>query len=342
MVPVAVGLPPCCAGCAEYDREDRVCRLIADPTLENRRRLLAMPCDPQRLLVLRFRNHPPDVARAAVGVWLDPAWDPDDITGAYGRAPRDARLWLGSWAYLVLGRDAVRRVQRDGGSPQGLGQPGGYPQGLGQPGGYPQAPGQPGGYPQAPGRGPEAAQGDPALALRMTRALEKVHRVDPVGYAMLLDFLRDRFDAEAWAGALGIPAAAVADRKHLAIYRYAVYFHDVLDVISPQAAAVALSARRFSPGSPTEEAALTATRAALNAPDLSVPAFRQLYREGASRSLALLAAPDALGEEAMGDLAAPFRRVLHVDDGGSAWGAPPGELAHPGDNPALPGTNGVR
>jgi hypothetical protein len=319
MVPTIVGPPPCCAVCAEYDRDDGVCRLIADPTLEHRRRLLAMPCDPQRLLALRFRNHPPDVARDALAAWLDPASDPDDITGSYGRSPRDARLWLGAWAYVSLGGHAARRAQRDGVRPDRLASVNAYPPGT------PAPPANAGGTPAPPGPEPaDPRQGDPSLALRMARALEKVHRIDPVGYAMLLDFLRDRFDAETWAVALDIPSASVIDRKYLAIYRYAVYFHDILEVISPRESAAALGARRFSPGDPTEDAALTATRAALSAPDLGLPTFRQLYREGAARSLALLAAPDALGEEAMGDLASPFRRLLRVDDDGPARGGPPG------------------
>jgi hypothetical protein len=285
MVPAAVGLPPCCASCAEYDRDDGVCRLVSEPTLDNRRRLLTMPCDPQRLLGLRFRGHEPDVAREALVAWLDPAWEADDISLSYGRAPRDARIWLGSWAYLYLGRNAVRRAQRDGERLR----------------------------PADPDAAAESRQGDPALALRMTRALEKVRRVDAVGYAMLLDFLRDCFDAQAWAVALGSGPASVTDRKYLAIYRYAVYFHEVLEVVAPHGAAVALSARRFSPGEPTEHAALETTRATLGAPDLALPAWRQLYREGASRSLALLAAPDALGEEAMADMGTAFRRVLRID-----------------------------
>ena len=47
-------------------------------------------------------------------------------------------------------------------------------------------------------------------------------------------------------------------------------------------AAVALSARRFAPGEPTEHAALESTRSTLGAPDLALPAWRQLYREGAT------------------------------------------------------------
>ena len=282
---LAVGLPPCCAGCGQYDREDGVCRLLAEPTMENRRVLLTMPCDPQRLLLLRFRAHGPDVAREAIVTWLDPAWDPDDITLSYGKAPRDARIWLGSWAYLYLGRNAVRRALRDGERVR----PGGAEEAV------------------------EPRQGDPAQALRMFRALEKVRRVDAVGYAMLLDFLHDRFDAQAWATTLGVAPASVTDRKYLAIYRYAVYFHEVLELISPHQAAIALAARRFAAGDPGEHAALAATRATLGDPGLGLATWRQLYREGASRSLAVLAAPDALGEEAMADMGTAFRRVLRID-----------------------------
>src|ERR1700678_2450967 len=97
MVSAAIGLPPCCAGCAEHDREDGICRLLADPTAEHRRLLSTMACDAERLLELRFRGHGPEVTRDALAVWLDPALDPDELSLSYGRAPRDARLWLTSW-----------------------------------------------------------------------------------------------------------------------------------------------------------------------------------------------------------------------------------------------------
>lgn len=244
-----------------------------------------MPCRPERLLAIRFRAHGPDVARDALVAWLDPAWDPDDITLAYGRAPRDARLFLGGFPYLYLARNAVRRAHRDGerSAPEVRDAP--------------------------------AGASDPTLAMRMARALEEVRRIDPTGYAMLLDFLRDTFDAGAWAGTLGWAAASVTDRKYLSVYRYAVVFHDVLSAIGSREAVAALVARRFSAGDPTEHAALEATRAALSAPALTMTAWRQLYREGALASLSLLGAPDALGADTMAELGTAFRRVLRLDVG---------------------------
>jgi hypothetical protein len=280
----AAGLPPCCATCGDYDRGDGVCALLADPTLENRRLLLTRPCDPQRLLGHRFRAHPPDVARDALVLWLDPSWDPDDVSLSYGRAPRDARLWLGSWPYLYLGRTAVRRALRDG-ERHG---------------------------PLPATELPHPGEADPALGMRVAQALEKVRHVDAIGYAMLLDVLHDRFDADAWAGALRAAPASVTDRRYLAIYRYVAFFHEVLDLVGPPGAAAALSARRFAPGDPDEHAALAATRAAIGEPGLPIASFRKLYREGAEQSLALLSAPDALGSSAMTDLDRAFRRVLRI------------------------------
>jgi hypothetical protein len=130
---------------------------------------------------------------------------------------------------------------------------------------------------------------------------------------MLLDFLYDRFDAARWGALLQVSEATVTDRKYLGLYRYAAYFHEVLESVQPHEAAMALATRRFAPGDPTDKDALEATRAALRSPELSMNAWRAAYREGALRSLALLSAPDALGPEAMGQLGTAFRRVLRVD-----------------------------
>lgn len=284
MVPAA-GVPPCCNGCEAYDRDDRVCLLLTEPTIANRRRLLQMPCDVQRLVQARFRSYGGDVAQEALVAWLDPGWDAEDITLSYGRAPRDARLWLTSWPYLYLGRDAIRKIHRAEGRSRSL----------------------------PPSELAEPQASDPALALRMARSLDRLRRIDPVGVAMLLDFLHDRFDAGAWAASLACSPASVTDRKYLAIYRYAVFFHEITESISPPEAAAALQARRFAPGDPGEHEALEATRAVLQDPELSLGRFRRLYREGAASSLALLAAPESLGPETMAGLSAAFRRVLRVD-----------------------------
>ena len=285
MVHAAVGLPPCCAACREYDGADGVCRLLADPTLENRRRLLTMPCDVQRLLGHRFRAQGADVGRDALLAWLDPAWDPDDITLSYGKAPRDARLWLGSWPYLYLGRTAVRRLRREAARERGA------------------------------VTSPEAVADamEPATALRVASALERVRRIDAVGYAMLLDLLHDCFDARGWGTALGAGPATISDRKHLAVYRYGVYFHEVLEALAPHEAAQALVCRRFSSGEPTEHAALEATRAALGDHALTLVGYRALYRSGAASSLELLASAEAFGAVAMAELGPTLRRVLRLD-----------------------------
>jgi hypothetical protein len=269
--------------CGELDRGAGGCRLLAAPTLDNRRRLLTMPCDVQRLLAQRFRAYGEDVARDALLVWLSPGWNPEDIARSFGQAPRDARLWLTSWPYFYLGRTAVRRQQKERAE---RGGGGGHP---------------------------IAARPDPALAMRLTRALDRVHRVDPVSHAMLVDFLQDRFDAGRWRALLGCSDATVTDRKYLGLYRYAAYFHEVLERVQPHAAAVALATRRFAPGDPTDRTALEATRAALGQPEMSMNAWRATYREGALQSLSLLGAREALGPDIMAELGTAFRRVLRVD-----------------------------
>ncbi len=280
------GVPACCEGCDEHGGPGAGCRLLAEPTLEHRHRLLTMPCDVQRLVRLRFRGYGEDVAAEALVAWLSPAWAAEDVVRSFGHAPRDARLWLGAWPYLYLGRDAVRRLHRE--RERAAAAAGSPPE-------------------------PPASRADPHLATRVLRALDKVRRVDAVGYAMLLEFVRDRFSPSTWQKLLACSEATVTDRKYLGIYRYAVYFHEVLESVEPHEAAVALSTRRFAPGEPGDRAALEATRAALADPGLGLAAWRSLYREGALHSLALLAAPEALGSEVMSQVSTAFRRVLRVD-----------------------------
>ena len=276
-------LPACCRSCELYEAEAQQCLLLAHPTDENRRTLLTMPCKVESLLEKRFRSHGPDVARDALVSWLDPEWEPSTLRASYGNAPVDARLWLTSWPYLYLGRNAVRRQYRSQNE-----QPWSEP-------------------PPAPDSGPV----DPTIPGRVLRALEGVRLVDAVGYAMIVEMMRGEFEPAAWRASLACSDATVTDRKYLAIYRYSVLFFDVLREVEDRPR-VALEARRFAPGEPTDGEALVAVRGALRRPGLALVEFRDLYRIGAISSLDALARSDALGEESMERYEGAFRRVLRI------------------------------
>lgn len=280
-------LPPCCRACELYEAEAQRCLLLAHPTAENRRHLLTMPCRVEALLERRFRSHGPDVARDALVSWLDPEWDPETLRASYGNAPLDARLWLTSWPYLYLGRNAVRRRYRNARE-----QPWSEP-------------------PDAP----DSGQDDPTLAGRVLRALEGVRRIDPVGYTMLVELMRGEFEPAAWRVSLACSDATITDRKYLAIYRYSSLFFEVLPQLEPLARA-ALEARRFAPGEPGDGEALAAVRTTLGRPGLGLGELRELYRAGAAASLASLAHEDALGEETMRRFDGAFRRVLRIAEPG--------------------------
>lgn len=255
-----------------------------------------MPCDVPRLIARRFRGRDEDVAGDAVVRWLDPSWDAGEIVRSYGRAPRDARLWLTSWPYLYLGRTSLRRAQREYAARVGIDDSAKNELSSG-------------------GSSPLAAGGQDQLELpaRVLRALDEVRRVDVVSYAMIVDVLRDSFDARAWGKLLSTSAASVTDRKYLAMWRYLVFFHDALRGVDPRESAVALRARRLRAGDPDDARALDAARDELAQPGLSMAAWRELYRAGALRSIEVLAGPEAAGAEAMEQLGTAFRRVLKVD-----------------------------
>jgi hypothetical protein len=243
-----------------------------------------MPCRVQDLLVRRFRSYGEDVAQDALVSWLDPEWDELSIRRTYANAPVDARLWLTSWPYLYLGRNAVRREYRNARE-----QPWSEP-------------------PNAPDSGDD----DPTFAGRVVSALDRVRLLDAVGYAMLVEWMRGELDVASWKRQLSCSDATVTDRKFLAIYRYAVLFFGVLDQLEPRARA-ALKARRFAPGDPTDNAALVSARLALRHSAMTLPEFRELYRSAAVSSLDLLARHDALGEESTRRYGDAFRRVLRID-----------------------------
>lgn len=244
-----------------------------------------MPCKVEDLLERRFRSHGPDIARDALVSWLDPEWNPETLRASYGSAPIDARLWLTSWPYLYLGRNAVRRHYRNARE-----QPRSEP-------------------PDAP----DSGQDDPSLPGRVIHALESVRRIDAVGYTMLVELMRGELEPAAWKASLGCSDATVTDRKYLAIYRYSVVFFGVLRQLEmlPRAA---LEARRFTPGDPGDGEALAALRLTLARPQLGLGELRELYRTGAAASLALLAHDDALGEGTLRRFEGAFRRVLRIPE----------------------------
>jgi hypothetical protein len=159
-----------------------------------------------------------------------------------------------------------------------------------------------------------AAAGDQELGAQMVRTLDQLLGVDPIGYAIVLDMLRGEFEVGRWCASLGCSEPALGDRRYLALYRYAVIFHDVLAAI-PDAPRAALAARRFARANQRDEDAFAATCTAMGT-HLSLGDWRQLYREGAFISLTLLARPEALGLEACDALEGAFRRVLGIEDGG--------------------------
>lgn len=277
-------LPACCRACELYETEAAQCLLLAHPSEENRRRLLTMPCNVQELLARRFRSHGPDIAREALVSWLEPGWDERALRASFGRAPVDARLWLTSWPYLYLGRNAVRRQWRDAREQQPWSEP---------------------------PAGPDPAADDPSLRGRVLRALERLRVVDAIGYTMILELMRGDFTPAVWKQELGCSDATVTDRKYLAVWRYSVVFFEVMRELDPRQRA-AVESRRFAPGDPDDAAALALARTAMRDPGLSLGDFRHLYRSGAAKTLELLARGDALGR-AMDRFDGAFRRVLRIE-----------------------------
>jgi hypothetical protein len=271
-------LPGCCDRCEVYDRAAGRCRLLAEPTHENRNALVSMPCDIEALVARRLRAQGEEIAREALQAWLAPELTAEEVTASYGQVPLDARLWLTSWPYLFLARNAIRRHN-----------------------------------PPSPSREPQAMpeEGDPALGARMIRALDQLLGVDPVGYALMLDLLRGELDEGKWCAALGCNDRTFSERCQLTLYRYTVIFYDVLDEL-PEAPRSALAARRFARANHTDAEALAATCTATGR-TMSLDDWRKLYREGVLASLVALAEPQALGPEAMDELDGAFRSVLRVE-----------------------------
>ena len=264
MVHAAVGLPPCCAACREYDGDDGVCRLLAEPDARE-------PASAADHAVRRPAPPRPSLPRAGRGRRRATRWSPGSTrpgirTTSRSRTARRRATRASGWA---RGRTSTSAAPRcDGSGATGARARRGR---------------------QRPTRSPTSRSRRPRCAV--ASALEQVRRIDAIGYAMLArlpprPLRRARLGRPRWASA----PASVTDRKYLAIYRYAVYFHEVLEALAPHEVAQSRSSRGASrPASPTEHAALEATRVALGEPRSRSSRWRQLYREGAARSLALLA-----------------------------------------------------
>ncbi len=239
--------------------------------------MLTMPCDVGRLMRLRFRSHGDDVANEAVARWSAVDTPMESLAaapGAEGGSPLDARIWLSAWPLALVKPLLDRRAP-----PASLlaGEPLTAPDG-------------------------------PAF-----EALSRLSRIDPAGFALLLDVVREDLDLLAWRAALSESESLLEERLALALYRYFVLRAGVLDRIEDPRARAALVARRCREGEGSELASLRAARSALGDDSLTLPALRALEAAGAERSISLLAADPSLFV-VLGPLAArAFRRALRLE-----------------------------
>ncbi|MGC4003303.1 MAG: hypothetical protein QM811_09275 [Pirellulales bacterium] len=116
----------------------------------------------------------------------------DALRASYRERSDDARLWLTSWPYLYLGRNAVRRRYRNSRE-----------------------------APSSEPPEPDSPNEDPTLPGRVLRALDAVRRVDAVGYTMVLELMRGEFEPAAWRASLGVSDATVTTEVplHLSVLR---------------------------------------------------------------------------------------------------------------------------
>lgn len=217
--------------------------------------------------------------------WLDPTWTEPSVLDSLGDAPRDARLWLGRWPLQALARESIEKQRSEEEEVTPL------------------------------RRTPEAS--DLALGERVMDALSRLREIDPMDFALVTDVLRGTFRSSRWRASLGEQDSAIESRRTLAVYRFLILFYGVLEKIEPREAREALSARRFTPGTNSEAAALTRMRDALEAPDLTLMAFRAIYREGAISSLAELGKLSAFGPGSLREVEKDLRRALRIDEGAS-------------------------
>lgn len=236
--------------------------------------MATMPCDVRRLLRLRARAHGDDVALEAAARWESVDTSAEELQRGRERVPNDARIWLSPWPLQLVSRQLARR--------------------HGEP-------------------APQVGDALPALQSLGLVALAKLERIDPAGFALIIDVLRGRHDPLLWRAALGESDREIDDRVALAVYRALMLRGELLLRIEDRGARVALAARRFRAGDTSELGSLRAARRELEDESLTLARFRALERAGAQASLDLLAGHPqfgvALSEAALGC----FRRALRAD-----------------------------
>lgn len=238
--------------------------------------MLTMPCDVGRLMRVRLRAHGDDVAEEALARWSAFDTPMERLRGAQATegAPLDARIWLSAWPLTLVKSLLDRRA------------------------------------PPAPD-----VVGDPLSPVDspVFEALSGLSRIDPAGFALLLDVVREDLDLLAWRASLSESESLLEERLALALYRYFVLRAGVLPRIEDPRERAALAARRFREGEGSELASLRAARSALGDDSLTLPALRALEAAGAARSIDLLAADPSLSV-VLGPLAKrAFLRALRLE-----------------------------
>lgn len=237
-------------------------------------RLLTMPCDVRRLVRLRMRPHGDDFVAEALARWESIDTPFDDLAPGPERAPIDARLWLTSWPLEIVGAHLERRFG-----------------------------------PPSPPLGDALPPSDAPVIV----ALARLQRIDPAGFALVVERLRGVYDPLVWRSALGDSEPILDERSALALYRFAVLRADVLTKIEDIRTRVCLAAKLFRGGDASEMAALQAARRELEDASLTVATVRTAAQRGAVQSLELLRSDGAFGVLIGSGVLAWFRRALRLE-----------------------------
>lgn len=236
--------------------------------------MLTMPCDVRRLVRLRMRAHGDEVVADALARWESEDVGAEELSRARERLPIDARIWLSPWPLTALARTLS--------------------------------------FANASARvrsGPYDAP-LPVSDAPILLALAQLERVDPVGFALVIERLRGAYEPLVWRAALGETDAALDERLTLALYRLLSLRAGVLLRIADDQARVCLAARHFRAGDPSDIACLRSARAELEDKTLTMSALKLLEQSGARTSLELLAADPTFGVVLSTEVLAAIRVAL--------------------------------